>query len=382
MNYIWERRKGLATIGILCAGAYFGTKYAISKFLQTQEQAAKDKLIKENIKKRFEKIQQDCSFVVCNSNVQTLSEELEKNIQVKELKEKLNQNRGKQEDEAAKKEKVALWEELKIMSFTRAIVSIYAVVFSVVLTRIQLNLINRFTYRDSVIASENKKKDDEIVRTLSEDMERVYVTLAWHFYNIGVKIIVEKAHAAVSAVIGTVSVKKQITKETFREYLKDIRRNLESEILDPKTRLAQKILFPEIGEEEGTLKNGFNSEFNAHKYLRDPQFKSMLDETRDYLSCPDLYQVLQSTLNIGMEYFMLQIMSQFISQDHSNLNGNQKIQEITGEGDKIAVANIIPMIDRQVSAILAAQTESEFVSLISSNSDLEAFAAIIYSSLN
>ncbi|KAG0248157.1 peroxin, partial [Linnemannia exigua] len=62
-------------------------------------------------------------------------------------------------DEAAvaieRKTKLELWNELKVMSFTRTVTALYSLTFLTLLTQVQLNLLGRFTYVSSVIALSN-----------------------------------------------------------------------------------------------------------------------------------------------------------------------------------------------------------------------------------
>jgi len=51
--------------------------------------------------------------------------------------------------------KLELWNELKIMSFTRTITALYSLTLLTLLTQIQLNLLGRFTYVSSVVALTN-----------------------------------------------------------------------------------------------------------------------------------------------------------------------------------------------------------------------------------
>lgn len=51
--------------------------------------------------------------------------------------------------------KLELWNELKIMSFTRTVTALYSLTFLTLLTQVQLNLLGRFTYVSSVVALSN-----------------------------------------------------------------------------------------------------------------------------------------------------------------------------------------------------------------------------------
>jgi hypothetical protein len=129
-------------------------------------------------------------------------------------------------DEAAKREKVVVWDEMKILSsyslsficishesnfffvpegFTRTFTALYSVTLLTILIRIQINLIGRHTYRDSVAVNEAKKEkidETEVPKSLSEDIERAYMTFTWHFLNSGITQLVEAMRGIVTDVVG------------------------------------------------------------------------------------------------------------------------------------------------------------------------------------
>lgn len=64
---------------------------------------------------------------------------------------------------AEKRAKLALWNELKIVTFSRTLTSLYCIVLLTLQTHVQLNLIGRFAYVSSVssLASETMAEDDD-----------------------------------------------------------------------------------------------------------------------------------------------------------------------------------------------------------------------------
>ena len=109
-------------------------------------------------------------------------------------------------------------------SFTRTLVSVYLVNLVTILSCVQLSLLGRFAYIDSVAAMKRKRElsspakasvlgeneetrespedEDEIERCISEQTERNYLTLSWYLVNVGWRDCVARIEKAVEEVVG------------------------------------------------------------------------------------------------------------------------------------------------------------------------------------
>lgn len=122
-------------------------------------------------------------------------------------------------DEAAaaieRKTKLELWNELKIMSFTRTVTALYSLTFLTLLTQVQLNLLGRFTYVSSVIALSNTtdasyRVDAPAVKgslsstagQLDFQTEKKYLTFSYWLLHEGWRRWSEKVRDVVEDVVG------------------------------------------------------------------------------------------------------------------------------------------------------------------------------------
>lgn len=150
---------------------------------------------------------------------------------------------------AEKRAKLALWNELKIIAFSRTLTSLYCIVLLTLQTHIQLNLIGRFAYVSSVssLASENQmdleddesginlerekhfirlenraededfitEEEEELKRkqrqnerdvklglSLSHENERIYLSFSWWFLHKGWEMVESRVREAVQEVVG------------------------------------------------------------------------------------------------------------------------------------------------------------------------------------
>jgi len=73
------------------------------------------------------------------------------------------------------------------------------------MVRIQINLIGRHTYRDSVAANEARKggkAEEGGPQTLTPDLQRIYMTFTWHLLNSGIASFADRLRPIVEDVMG------------------------------------------------------------------------------------------------------------------------------------------------------------------------------------
>ena len=149
------------------------------------------------MKRRFEQNLQDCYFVI-QSLLPSISDHLMQNLNVELLTTQLRQRDG------SKLRKQEMWDELKIMTFTRTISSIYLIALLTIFTNIQLSLLGRLVYIDSChrITKLNDiavDLEEKLPRSISEETEREYLSTSWYFLKVGWKELVDRVEMVVKA---------------------------------------------------------------------------------------------------------------------------------------------------------------------------------------
>ena len=167
-----------------------------------------------------------------------------------------------------KQAKLALWNELKIVAFSRTLTAIYSIVLLTLQTHIQLNLIGRYAYLASVSslakpapphhqidvnAGEDASFDqsfaqealrqrmdsvDEEEAGLSHDTERVYLTFSWWFLHRGWDVVATRVRTAVEETFGKTPLKAQLSWPEFLKMLSSARRKVEYEVLGEETSMS------------------------------------------------------------------------------------------------------------------------------------------------
>ncbi|KAI1366998.1 Peroxin-3 family protein [Xylaria arbuscula] len=196
-------------VGIVGAG-YLATQYVLNKINDARERMSSDRIAKENLRRRFEQNQEDCTYTIlallpsATANIletmntenitleiqqmkgaartprsgessvaapsiadTTMTEEEGKSVASLQSESGVHASQttlppvsstgdsaqdGGQVVQKPRKTKRQLWDDLTISSITRAFTLIYTLALLTMLTRIQLNLLGRRSYLSSVIS--------------------------------------------------------------------------------------------------------------------------------------------------------------------------------------------------------------------------------------
>ena len=140
-----HRRKFVIT-GAVVGGAYLLGRYARWSCAEWQRQQELEYLAQARKQHHFESNQRTCTitlFSLLPSLRHTLLEKLNTEAITAQLRQKSDS-------------KLQLWEELKILSFTRTVTAIYSSCLLFVFLRVQLNILGGYMYLDSLVASDHE----------------------------------------------------------------------------------------------------------------------------------------------------------------------------------------------------------------------------------
>ncbi|KAI9105639.1 Peroxin-3 [Phlyctochytrium arcticum] len=410
-GFLSRNRRKFYWVGGTVGSGYMLVKYAQWKWREFQQRREVEQTAKANVKRRFEQNLQDCTFAV-GSLLPTLGENLFDALNVELLTAQLQQSRqAKTEEEGTKedsgqsatssgppkKTKLELWDELKILGFTRTISSVYLITLLITFTHLQLNLLGRFFYLDSVIAFKQVDHEQEIRGQIgggptesrngvSYETERKYLTFSWYVLNVGWKACVERVRKATEEVLGDVSLKEQTSYGSLIETVSKIRAIVEDESQPSMTSY----LLPQEGNEEQVLSAG------GVDTVVDPELRSLLDETRDFLESSDFQKVVSSCFDEAFDILFKQIRPHFISEHDMHITRSATVVEVpetTAEetttsmsitadeteviSKSIPLAGVIPVFSRLVHNVVNG-VPNVFLEILSSQPELKALSVIMY----
>ncbi|KAK3169406.1 hypothetical protein OEA41_008789 [Lepraria neglecta] len=320
------------------------------------------------------------------------------------------------------KSKAQLWGELKISSITRVYTLLYTVSLLSLLIRIQLNLLGRRNYLSSVVAlashppqdhtiSLENRDDDNVEQAYGNDFEtnRKYLTFSWWLLHRGWRDIMGRVETAVKEVFGPLNPREDISLERMSSLILDVRRKVEGATPEER-RIREWLSFvlPPHNQEDSVLRDSGMStpptQPQQPPILQDPPsipsppaspppaastiappLRRLLDETSDLIESPMFTHVLTLLLDATFS----QLADKKLRSEAYRLpplmpepSPEARITEITDVDPPTASAKlpiILAVMVREAHNI-GRGVPNEYVQAMESVSELEGFAAVVYSS--
>ncbi|KAK7539047.1 Peroxin-3 [Phyllosticta citricarpa] len=438
--------------GLLGAG-YLAGQYLLSKLTEARQRMSDDRIARENLRRRFEQNQEDCTFTVLAilptafENIfealpveQTLSElqrqkaerlqrsvapsdiastdapseapsandddsrslksfQSESIVHASQVVDGNNGDGSSQTPLRPKKSKAQLWNDMKINSIARAFTLLYTLSLLTLLTRIQLNLLGRRNYLASVVSlasppthgsriSLENHDDDNLEQSYGNDFEtnRKYLSFSWWLLHRGCKDIMERVLEAVKEVFGPLNPREEISLERLSELTLEVRKKIEGGteeerraskwlpfLLPPSEQ--ENLVLTESGMTPDTDPDTSNTNTNNVTPLR-----RLLDETSDIIDSPSFSHVLTLTLDATFSVLIDNKIATLSYHLPPVSASTARIVELTDpQSAKTKVANTLAVFCRQAHAI-GSGADNEYLAAMENVRDLEAFAAVVYSS--
>uniref|UniRef100_T1P8G1 Peroxisomal biogenesis factor 3 n=1 Tax=Musca domestica TaxID=7370 RepID=T1P8G1_MUSDO len=174
-DFLTRHRRKFIVTGVVVGGSIFLYKYAQNKLMEMQEKQTREFLEKSRRVQHFESTEKTCNQVILGMGAE-LIQAIIKECSTDELLEQLKQNPPN---------KLELWEEMKIQSFTRLTTFIYASSMLVVALRIQLNLLGGYLYQDTTTSSTDNKNDKKSPGKINDELKQQYLSLIRYFIQEG-----------------------------------------------------------------------------------------------------------------------------------------------------------------------------------------------------
>ncbi|KAF2651138.1 Peroxin-3 [Lophiostoma macrostomum CBS 122681] len=433
--------------GVLGAG-YLAGQYVLGKISEARQRMSEERIAKENLRRRFEQNQEDCTFTVL-AILPTATENILDAIPVEQILDELQKHKAERlsrsvgPSEAAssappsvtdddgksltsfqsesyvhasqmaggegssesptgegaegsaerkpKKSKAQLWNEMKISSISRAFTLLYTLSLLTLLTRIQLNLLGRRNYLASVVSlaspptqqstiSLENHDDDNFEHAYGNDFEtnRRYLSFSWWLLHRGCLNLMHKVTIAVREVFGTLNPREEITLEKLSELTLEVRKKVEG-ATEEERRTCKWLpyLLPSQDEEAYVLQESGMTDSSA---AASSSLRRLIDETSDLIDSPSFTHVLTHILDAAFSHLVDTKIAQLSYKIPPTSASTARVQEIVNPADaKAKVANSLAVFCRQAHAI-GTGANNEYLTAIESVRDLEAFAAVVYSS--
>ncbi|PON27934.1 hypothetical protein TGAM01_v203071 [Trichoderma gamsii] len=442
----WVRRNRTPIaigVGVLGAG-YAVTQYVMAKINDARERMSSDRIAKENLRRRFEQNQEDCTYTVlallptATGNVISALNTEQITYEIQQIKSSARSLKGIQttsppsiadttltEDDSKstisvpvdvgmpftsdgtsqelapprpRKTKRQLWDDLTISAITRSFTLIYTLALLTMLTRVQLNLLGRRSYLSSVVALatgsqqatislENNDDDSPNPHGSDFDTNRKYLTFSWWLLNKGWVDVMHRVESSVRTVFGSLSPRDLVTFDRVSQLTAEVRKLIEgsSSNNNKGSDWLSFLLPPKDKEDEVLRQSGVLDDAGLSPedgaQPSPAALRRLLDETADLIESPAFSHVLTLVLNSG---FSLLVDKKLATEAFEFSLDEAPTTVATTTSLKrtraILLPKILSVLTRQAHVIGNGNTPNEYLQEMETVRDLEAFSAVVYSS--
>jgi peroxin-3 len=302
----------------------------------------------------------------------------------------------------SKKSKAVLWNEMKINSIARAFTLVYTLALLSLLTRIQLNLLGRRNYLASVVSLASPAKpsgkirlenrdDDNFDQAFGNDFDtnRKYLSFSWWVLHKGCKDIMTNVIKAVKEVFGPINPREDLTLEKLSQLAVEVRKRVEGATEEERaSKRWLPFLLPPVEQEAYVLReSGMTSPSDTEPSstsTSSPSLRRLVDETADLIDSPPFSHVLTLLLDAGFSLLVDSKIAVLAYKIPPTSASPARVQELIGGNAaseaKAKLANTLAVFCRQAHVIGGGGGVNEYLGAMESVRDLEAFAAVVYSS--
>lgn len=262
------------------------------------------------------------------------------------------------------------------------------------LTRIQLNLLGRRSYLSSVVTLATSAQeatihlenhdDDNSEQAYGSDFDtnRKYLTFSWWLLNKGWMDIMKRVEGAVRTVFGSLSPRDLVSFDRYAELTMEVRKLVEGST--PEERRKAKwltFLLPPRDQEEEVVRESGILEETPNSQPSSPPLRRLLDETADLIESPSFSHVLTLLLDAGFGTLVDKKLAEEAFEFPVQQQGQNivPINQDLKSTKAILLPKILSVLTRQAH-LIGNGMPNEYLQEMESVRDLEAFAAVVYSS--
>ncbi|RVE50435.1 hypothetical protein evm_004972 [Chilo suppressalis] len=289
-NFLHRHRRKFFVTGAVVGGLYLLSSYAQKKLREWQEKEAKKFFEMTRKKQHFESTERTCNQTILSLS-KIVSESILGILKTEDIVQKLQEN---------PENKLELWEQLKIMIFTRICVMVYALCILQVTLRVQLNVIGGYLYRDSVHEEEP---------LIDSELQAKYLSLCHHFVSRGVEDLAKQIEKAVKRVVESVPLKKKVTIQDIEQMFWSIQTLLctDSTEGDPVKKMVHYLI--------------------GHTEINEAKLDTIVKETMDILESEEVTSVTMSSVSRSFSSVIDEVANLFATKSAPVTKNHLEVEE-------------------------------------------------------
>jgi len=378
----------------------YGANYAANRFLAYHEARALDLWKKMKKDEHFSRME-ETYLETYSSLLPSLKGSILLNLDSESITQLLKTGTGNN--------KVELWEELKLLAFSRVLVTIYGSSLLNVILRIQLSVIGGYLFIESNRAEQKHewRNVNGIVLSnntaIDKDLQHKYLSLANHLVQAGMEKLCAYIYAKTKEVVGSLSLKQKISINDLEQIFLNIVSKMER---DPEATIPSegngspakypwKYIFPlDVLEAHDFFRNNVQR-CNPH-YLPPDMYERLLCDTFDLLDSDDVTGLLGNFESQGISHFCdrvadcLASLSSETQVSQSVLANGSAAGHVGPSADhnhifsevQVPVAKMIPILNNLVEGRAQLSKTDPWVSLLVNSEGVRLLAANVYESFS
>ncbi|KAJ2549163.1 peroxin [Coemansia sp. RSA 1933] len=299
-----------------------------------------------------------------------------------------------------RRSKVEIWEDIKIQSFARTLIAVYSESLLTMLVHIQLNIVGRSTYLDSVVGKFVDDNEERVVlESRSESQisltdEQNFLMLSWWFLNRGWRQMMDLIVDAVNHSVGQLSLKERMSHRELAALFNNIHDKLRENGL---VRALSGFILP-LGD--ANVSDYLSSNKLSADKVFTPVFVRLLDQTRDIIESSDFTYVFSSCVDRLTEQLLDALQESFPEpvpvpvfnkplpptvEGEAAPNLDEVVKEFeefsAPSESRVVVVQLLPRIAREGHQILNG-VPNNYLENISASREVQALSAVVYTAEN
>ncbi|XP_010549092.1 PREDICTED: peroxisome biogenesis protein 3-2 [Tarenaya hassleriana] len=355
-----HRRRIFVTAGCVGSGYLLYKLYnAHTRRLAVLEQELaidreSEEIIKTQMKAHFENIQMIADTTTLSHAMQYLSDRIREEIDVSNVMESLNKGKGT----LPPSEKLQLWDKLKILSFTRMVLSLWSVTMLSLYIRVQVNILGRHLYIDTArgLGSSHLLEDLDLI---DRDDEQKFLASADFLSTNGMPGLISDVQAAVTEVLKGKQLRDVYTASVLQETVMQILDVFMSS--GSPHHWVDYLMTPQetrIGPNPSdNLKEVSSSDVTVTK------FDQLMVEAREVLTSTEFTNIVEISLKSFITAFV------------------DEMETREGLGMGMPLAKLLPRIEGMIPTMTTEPGRNRFLQLIRDQPEVQLFFTLLYSSM-
>jgi len=356
-----RNRKKIIIAGVITGSSALVIYLIRSKLKQieqpksNQNEVAVEKL---RLQQYFQNAQKSCNSMITSDIIPNIQTKLVEFIAVP------SKSALRSSLKAAPEEKMALWQLAKLQSFVRVISGIYASSLMILFTRIEVNILGRYMYMDTVFAN-NATEPEE--KPIGPKVQQKYLINANSGYIMdkGLQKLVTFITNHVKNEMDNWPLTKKCTFDDMTTLFKNIRTRIESDVNEN----------PHI---DGSKFRDFLMENNI---VEDLQLQALLNETRDVLDSKQFETILKTLVDQAFHRLEENIKVNFEAKPQDVSQSQDTTTDISKDVVTIPLAKISPLVKKQFKILLEiGEKETNLIQSLFNSKQLEDYAYYVFTS--